>query len=110
MTEIKQTKKQSPLLVKLFIGFPLTTEIKMHLSQSESWKQEQAIASSETTSLQTIWYKEKEFIGIFFEQSSPSIKEVKSLEQQIIKLLSSHSSELNVGNFSRVIFPQIFLS
>jgi hypothetical protein len=101
--------KEAAIATKLFIGYPLTAELRLHLSNSEEWKQSQVMQQNSDT-IQEIHHKEKNYIGIFLKIEKPSLEDLETTKSQLTTRIEGYSSEIDLRKQSIIIFPQIFLA
>ncbi len=95
------------LLVKVFIGLLLNSELRIQLNKSISWKQEQ-IGSSEN-SLKEIRFNSKEYLGYYISQELIQIELLKKLECDIRKNINTFCPYFPIDRIPVHIFPQIFI-
>lgn len=105
-----ETKIESKVIVKLFIGTLLTREIKTLLQGSPSWKQVSIGQQDPVSSLILTHYQNHEYLGRFLERDPIALNEVRNDENLIRSTLSKHCPSLNPSAISIVIFPQILVS
>jgi hypothetical protein len=86
------------LILKLFMGVPLTSEIRMHLAGHSSQKLQQTI------------YRGKEYFGLFLQEPQIFLHQLHFSEQEIKKTLSSHCPLLETESLPIYIFPQLFIA
>ncbi|MFT4553695.1 MAG: hypothetical protein ACI9S8_002336 [Chlamydiales bacterium] len=108
-TESKENLSQS-ISAQLFLGCPITSEIRLYLNSSPSWKQIQTLPGENVESLKEVHHEEKSYIGTFLKKPQPTLEELKAAQDNIRKLLKGYCKELKVDNLKLNIFPQIFLS
>lgn len=92
-------EKSSPLL-KLFIGFPLTGELKGALKRHPDW--EEHFVQSEFGGVS--------HIGKYFEKSEIEPKEIETLEIELNNILSGLVPEIVLHLPKAVIFPKVLIS
>lgn len=104
------TATESRLMVKLFVGYMLTAEIKMLLNQSNEWKQASLVKNSSRENLVETHFQEKDYIGRYLEYKMLTIKDLKE-EASFAKLtLQRYCPDLNVDTLKICIFPQVFVT
>lgn len=91
---------------KIFLGFVLNKEMKIHLNQNSKWKENKLIGKLLLT--ETHW-QEKEYIGIFIP-SLLSYTQLKEKEKEVKVQLQFYCPKLNLDKHSIYLFPQLFLS
>lgn len=95
---------------KLFIGYLISQEVRMHLNNSSIWKEIQAFPKENTHHLREVHHNNKSFIGAFLFSKTPSLEELKKTQSFVSSNLQSYCEKLNVESLKITIFPQIFLS
>ena len=96
--------------VKLFVGLLVNSEVRMHLNQSQQWKQDQVVRSSDGQELQVLRYQDKDYVGLVLEQEMMPLGQLKDKETWVREALERYCPELGVENMKVYVFPQIFLS
>ena len=99
---------QSQLLIKVFIGIPLTSELRMHLKNSKEWNQTLIKPIKERDLVET-HFEAKDYLGYFLEDELVVWEKVKQLEEGIIKTIHCYCPMLKLDKLHCSIFPQIFL-
>lgn len=95
--------------VKFFIGFPVTSEVRMHLRNSEQWKQFQLLRSHLDDGILETTLKGKPFVGRFIETEGVSIRMLEKLSESMKEKLSAFTSKSCVESLTLTVFPQVFL-
>jgi hypothetical protein len=92
--------------VKFFLGFPLTSEIKMHLNQSPQWKEASLFQTQEMTEIN---FEGKEYIGFLLE--SPLLyTQLKNKEKDLKSQLQYYCSKIQIEKQKIYLFPQLFVA
>lgn len=91
---------------KIFLGYLLNKEIRIHLNQNSKWKENKLIGELLLT--ETHW-QEKEYIGIFMSPLLSSAQ-LKEKEKEVKSQLQVYCPKLNLDKHSVHIFSQLFLS
>lgn len=99
---------QNQLIVKLFVGCVLTSEVRMHLHESPAWKQA-LIAPAHERDLVEIRFQGEQYLGRFVEKQELPLHELKTIEQQVRGSIQTYCPQLNLERLSCCVFPQIFL-
>lgn len=94
-------------MIKIFIGFPLTTELRIQLSKSSSWKRVSVSRLSEPDDLMEIRHEGKEFIGRFVGGDQVPLSDLQAIEKVIQEKMLSYCPEFKSANAT--IFPQVFI-
>lgn len=93
---------QSEVIAKIFVGFAVTANLKMHMQKSSSWKVGE--------NLQVTHFQQKEFIGCFMEEKMTSLNEVRKLEEKIRESLRKHFPDLVESALKCNTFSQTFIT
>ncbi len=99
---------QNQLLVKLFVGCTLTSEIRMHLNESRLWNQAQVAPRQERDLIETR-FQQQEYLGRFLNEKELAIPELKEIEKGVRSSIESYCPKLNSDRLSFCVFPQLFL-
>lgn len=92
--------------IRLFIGCPLTSELRMHLKASKIWKQEQ-IQPTEHSLVET-HHAERDYIGCYSSQQRLTLPELNAIADQIRTLVLTHCPKIPSESLTFVSFPQLF--
>jgi hypothetical protein len=98
------------LTVKLFIGYHLTSDIRMYLKQSIAWKQAKITKESSLRDLLEAHFQDKDYIGKYITQEGLTIQELKQIESSVRESLVYYCPELSQETLKIYLFPQIFIS
>jgi hypothetical protein len=96
--------------VKLFVGYPLTSDLRMHLKQSIAWKQAKILEDSDVRDLVETHFQDKDYIGKYITQKNLTLPEIKAIESEVRESLLRYCSELAPESLKLYLFPQIFIS
>jgi len=91
---------------KIFAGFLLNSELRMHLNQSKNYKQDK-IGSKQ--GLQEVHYQEKDYFGIYLDKNLISYNELKNLEDTLQKKLEFYCPAFNNEHTTFFVLPQVFV-
>lgn len=94
---------------KIFAGYALNSETKMHLAKSFAWKQITILPVDETQNLIEISHEGKNYLGCYLKKK-PTLDEIRKLEGFIAKQMKKYCPDLLTENFNVSIFAQIFLA
>lgn len=94
-----------PLQVRIFIGYQVNKEIKIHLDQSPHWREEKMLGIANL--IETDW-KNHHYIGQF-TSSLLSFLEIQEKEKQMKNNLQIYCPKLNVEKHFIYLFPQLFI-
>jgi hypothetical protein len=101
----------SHVIVKLFIGCAVTPEVKMHLTQSNSWKQANIMRGREEGILSQTHFHQHSYIGLYADEQHLTLAEVRSLQHLIQQQLSAYCPKMSgINKLPLYIFPQFFVS
>ena len=106
----EQAPAESNIAVKLFVGCPLTPDIKMKLQSNSGWQQNKAAPDKEGPLLKEVRHQDKEYIGVFLKTSEPTLDELNKSKALITNALESFNLEFKIDTLKFSVFPKIFLS
>jgi hypothetical protein len=92
---------------RLFLGTPLTSEVRMHLAESSGWKERHLLDAER---LEEGRYEEETYLGSLLPHDSLSIEQLQKEEERVRDSLSRFCPQLDQGHLSFFLFPQIFLT
>jgi len=94
------------MTVKMFTGCMLNPEIRMHLSQSQQWKQ--ANIGSEQKLIE-IHHQTKDYLGQYAAETELTLAHLKVIQNEIKDLLQMYCPRLDTSKVRFFIFPQVFI-
>jgi hypothetical protein len=100
----------SKVTTKLFAGFRISSEIRMHLNQSIQWKHATLLTASMPFSLQRIPYQGKEYLGFYLKSHRLTVKELREFQDMIKQEVNQYCPDLEVETMTVFIFPQVFIA
>jgi len=98
------------ITVKLFTGYHLNSEIKMHLKQSLNWKQAAISPIKEGEELIEVHYHDKDYLGYYLSTDKITLSELKKAEDFLKQRLTSYCAEYSLENIKICIFAQVFVA
>lgn len=101
---------QQGISVKLFVGYRLTSEIKMHLKQSRIWQRINSKAEKDADDLVEIHHQDHDYIGLYSTKEDLDLAEIRNLDELIRSRLQKYCPHLPVEKANTSIFPQLFIS
>lgn len=90
--------------MRIFIGFLENKEIKMHLNQSEAWKEAKMLGKTDLMETQD---QEKEYLGRYIPSLLPCT-ELKKIEKEIKSQLQLYCPKLNLDRQHTYLLSQLF--
>lgn len=97
--------------VKLFVGYLLTSDIRMYLKQSAAWKQAKIMEEPDSRDLLETHFQDKDYIGKYIAQDNLTLRELRSFENSVHQSLLNYCPELSQeSNLKIYLFPQVFIS
>lgn len=91
--------------IKIFLGFIESSEIKMHLNQSEVWKEAIVLGNPDLIEIQD---RNKEYIGQFLP-SLLSCAKLNEKEQEMKSQLQLYCRKLNLDKHRCYLLSQLFI-
>ena|ERR1700761_2617710 len=105
------TKTESKVSVKLFAGYFLNPEIRMHLQRSSAWKQASIAPTKEKAhELLEIYFNGKNYIGSYLAEEKVTLVELKKVENDVLTALKKYCPDCDTENMKISIFPQVFVA
>lgn len=102
------TKNQ--IIIKVFVGFQYTIDLKMQLTQKSEWKQASVAKEKDTENLSVVRYNDSEYIGKYFDYSMLTMKDIRENAKEVKMLLRNFVPEYDVDTLKINLFPQVFVS
>lgn len=95
---------------KLFAGFIVSPDMKREMYISDKWHMAQIAWKGQKTGLEIVSYQNKDYVGKYLETPSPSLEELRDMEDKIQKQLLFHCPAIKPFSLDFFIFPQIFVT
>ncbi len=96
--------------VKLFAGFLINNELKREFFASDKWRLAQIAWQSQENGLETIPYKDKEYVGRYIEDRHLTTSRLRDIEEKFKKQLIHHCPTISEKDLKLYVFPQVFIS
>lgn len=93
--------------LKLFIGIPLNSELKLKLAQSKTW-QESLITGTDDV-LKIVRFGEKEYFGRYLPHSHLLMSELPPIESSLIASIKHYCPRIKHDKLVLRIFSQPFI-
>lgn len=103
------TVAEKGITFKLFAGFPVNSELKMHVKMSKNWKEHQIIQKKTSEDLQLVHFNEKDYLGYYLESSIISMQDVGALEKKIRAAFDDFFPKYSSDSLSLYFFAQAFI-
>ncbi len=100
------TETEAGVSTKLFVGFLLNSELRMHLNQSKTYKQEKIGSQSDFIE---IHYQDKDYFGHFLDKSLITLKELKKMDSEMRKKLELYCPAFDTDHATFVVLTQVFV-
>lgn len=71
------------VLLKLFAGCFVNSELRMHIKASPEWKEHQIVCNGDPDSLQLVHFEDKDYLGYYLDPPCLSLKELEHLEGKV---------------------------
>lgn len=95
-------------LIKVFIGYPLSKELSLHLEQSAHWQEAKLLCNPKE--IQIISYEDKAYLGLFIQEKAPHLTLLSHYQKHIEESLKKYCPNFNRHQLSPVLFSQVFIS
>jgi hypothetical protein len=96
------------VVIKLFIGAPISGELRMYLDASRSWKQESLFG--DPNALIELRHLDKAYLGRYVAQEKMPLAQLKQQQQQLCDEILRHCPNMTASALKFVLFPQLFLT
>jgi|SaaInlStandDraft_3_1057020.scaffolds.fasta_scaffold109419_2 hypothetical protein len=93
----------------IFIGYHLTTEIKIHLDGSTAWKHAQALTYHQDLFIRTIHQEGKDYIGLYLDKEYAPLDELHTAQDLLADKIRSYCPALPAKALKPVVFAQLFV-
>jgi hypothetical protein len=109
---MQETMQQAPgkVTTKIFVGCPITTELKMYLNQSIKWKHVNILTTKDAEDLAEVHYHGKDFIGRYAAHDHLTVTQLEDLDKSIKQQLAIYCPQYDTGKADPVVFPQVFIA
>jgi len=98
------------ILKKIFIGFPLTGELKSELSQSREWNLLKILPKSERMKITEVHFQNKEFLGTYLpDNEQHTVQSIYRVEKELRLVLLGLCPKLHIEKQHSILFTQPFL-
>lgn len=104
------TIAEKGITFKLFTGFPVNSELRMHLKLSKTWKEHQIIQKKTPDDLQLVHFNDKDYLGYYLEPSLISMQDISALEKKIRTAFEDFFPKYQSDALSLYFFAQAFIS
>lgn len=91
--------------IRIFLGYLQSKELKIHLQQSQGWKEAQL--KRPPPLIETTW-EQKEYVGLFIP-SLLTCAQIKEIEKKIRLELESCCPKLCLDKYPAYLLPQLFI-
>lgn len=95
---------------KLFSGYLLTSEIRMHLNQSKIWHQISILPADDEKELLEVRHQGKDYIGRYLKESYTSLSDLKEVAAAIQQRLQDYCPNYHPLAGKVCIFSQVFVA
>lgn len=93
-------------IIKFFIGCPLTSELRMHLKESNAWNQ--ASIDPDRKLIESRFQKH-DYLGRYYDGQQLELHELKQIAAEVRFNMQKFCPKLNSERLEIFVFPQIFL-
>lgn len=95
--------------IRMFGGFLLSTELRMHLHQSNMWKQLSALHLASSTDLLEITHENHLYVGQYFIKEHLTLGDLRESCIFMKQTLQPYCPKYDVDALKFYIFPQVFV-
>lgn len=102
---------ENSLTFRLFIGFPITSELKMEMNHNSKWKEIEILKNQNETgkSLQRVHFDDKEYLGHYLDCPILSLKDLPVIEENFHASFKEIFPEFKQDRLSLQLFSQVFV-
>lgn len=98
------------LLKKIFLGFPLSGELKSELSQSKEWNLLKILPKSERSKIIEAHFHNREFLGMYLpDNEGHTVDSICKAEKELRQIFLSLCPKLHIEKLHPILFTQTFL-
>lgn len=98
------------LLKKIFLGFPLSGELKSELSQSKEWNLLKILPKSDRKKIIEAHFQNKEYLGTYLPDGElHTVEMICKAEKEMRQMLLTLCPKLHSEKLHSIIFTQPFL-
>jgi hypothetical protein len=94
-----------PVEIRIFVGMVQDSELRMHLKQSDQWKEDQLLENKPLIVTQSM---DKEYIGIYLPPCI-SCQDLKNHEIKLRSQVQHYCPKLKVEHRRLYLFTQVFI-
>lgn len=98
------------LTYQLFVGFPLSSELRIQLIRSHAWKESQIINPNGEKTLRQVHFEDKDFLGRYLPKAELSMNDLAALETSLRDELHALCPQYKQEKLPIRIFSQTFIS
>lgn len=95
---------------RIFVGFLITAELKMHLNLSIKWKHANILGKKSKDILQEVHFHGKDFIGLYVPDTKLTVSSLLEYEKNIKQQLHTFCPKVEIENVDSIVFPQVFIA
>jgi hypothetical protein len=94
---------------KLFAGFLVNAELRMHMRLSPQWKEQEILQKNALNDLKLVHFNDMDYLGIYLERTRITLQEIDSLETRIRKSLKDLFPKYPSDTLNLYLFTQAFI-
>ena len=94
---------------KLFVGFLLTSELKMHLQASALWKNARFTPDGQADTLREVSYEKAEYIGRYLDAEKITLSSLAEIERLVAEKLQLYCPQIDSSKLNGSVFSQLFI-
>lgn len=91
---------------KLFTGFSVNSELRMHMRLSPKWKEHQIVKPFE---VMLVRYQDKEYLGCYIEHPQITLPSLEKVENQLRKEIQDIFPKYPLDAHKLYLFSQAFI-
>lgn len=98
------------MISKIFIGYPVQTDLKNQLNQSADWNKSKIFRKENSDELLEVRYQDKNYIGRFLIQEMLTLTDLEVIARDIENRLKNHCPGYPLEKLAIRVFSQVFIS
>lgn len=105
-----KTDASNQITVRIFVGIEISSEIKMRLYESSSWKDALIVDAKDPQRMQIVPFEGKNYIGRFLAYKELTLKDLDQEAKHVADKLISYCPALKIDKNETVVFSQVFVA
>lgn len=95
------------LLTKMFVGTPVSAELRMHLNNSILWKHSQIQPGGK---LNLVHFQQHDYLGAYIAGETLTLSALSKFREELKTVIQEHCPSFQADKLPFQVFPQLFIS